>query len=280
MIMRGVSVLAVLGRGLLPAGTPFIRADDLGLTRGDGIFETIHVRRGEPWLLAKHLDRLYVSAARMELPAPSRAELTGLADLACGQWSADEEGALKIVVTRGPEGLGEITCYATLTPVAESSIAARSAGIEVKTLSFGYPVKARQGAPWLLGGVKSLSYGVNMASQRWAVAHGAQDAIWISDDGYVLEGTTSSFVWLEEDRLCTVPSQETGILAGCTAQFALDHAGELGLTATEKLLTVDELPRVDSAWLLSSVRGLAPIRTVDGITVPSRDIGLRPLLGF
>ena len=48
-------VVAVLGRGVVPADTPILRADDLGALRGDGIFETMHVRGGRPWLLDEHL---------------------------------------------------------------------------------------------------------------------------------------------------------------------------------------------------------------------------------
>ena len=118
-----VSVLAVLGRGLLPADTPFIRADDLGLTRGDGIFETIHVRHGKPWMLDEHLARMARSAVRMDLALP---DLRELAELACEPWPVDQEGALKLVCTRGPDGTDEVTCYATLTPVSTKAIELRS----------------------------------------------------------------------------------------------------------------------------------------------------------
>ena len=43
---------------------------------GEGVFETVHLRPGGPWLLDEHLDRLTRSAALLDLPLPSRAELT------------------------------------------------------------------------------------------------------------------------------------------------------------------------------------------------------------
>ena len=199
MIMRGVSVLAVLGRGLLPADTPFIRADDLGLTRGDGIFETMHVRHGKPWLLDEHLARMARSAARMELDLP---DLRELAELACAEWPVDQEGALKLVCTRGVDGTDEVTCFATITPVSEKAIALRDhAGSRSPRFPTATRPTARTDAPWLLGGVKSLSYAINMASQRWAQANGFDDALWISSDGYALEGPTSTLVWRKGDRL-------------------------------------------------------------------------------
>ena len=51
-------VVVLLGRGAVPADTPVLRGDDLGVIRGDGIFETMHVRDGRAWLLDQHLARI------------------------------------------------------------------------------------------------------------------------------------------------------------------------------------------------------------------------------
>lgn len=282
MIMLCVAVLAILGRGVIPAGTPFLKADDLGLTRGDGIFETIHVRDCQPWLLDEHLDRLQASAEKLDLPQPPRAELVALAEQACAAWREGEEGALKIVFTRGPETTGEPTCFATLTPVPATAIAARDNGIAVRLLSLGYPATARPEAPWLLPGAKTLSYAINMATLRHARANGADDALWISSDGYLLEAPTASLVWRSGGELLTVPPSETGVLPGITARFALDHAPALGLRPSTRMITPPELLDVDGAWLLSSVRGIAPINTIDGepMRTSADTPRLRAVLGF
>ena len=94
-------MLAVLGVGLVDPDRPILRADDLGVLRGDGIFETMHVRHGRPWLLDAHLARMARSAARLDLPLPAAGELTGLAGQACAAWPTATEGALRLVCTRG-----------------------------------------------------------------------------------------------------------------------------------------------------------------------------------
>lgn len=272
----------MLGRGVIPAGDPFLKADDLGLTRGDGIFTTMHVRGGNPWLLEEHLLRLQTSAANMGLDLPEPAELAELAGQACAQWDPQREGALKMVCTRGSESAGVPTVFGTITPVPPSSFAARDNGLSLKTLSYGYPAGARRDAPWLLGGTKTLSYAINMASQRHAQEHGFGDALWISSDGFALEGPTSTLIWHEGDELVTVPAAGTGILPGITAAYALSHAGGLGLTAAQRMITPGELAAVSGGWLVSSVRGIVPIRAVDGVPVKesSKHKALRDLLGF
>jgi len=285
--LPGVSaqrVVALLGVGVVPTHTPILRADDLGALRGDGIFETMHVRDGEAWLVDAHLDRMVASAARMDLTLPDRGALVELLGQALAVWPADEEGALRLVCTRGSEdGAGAATVFATLAPVSESNRRARHDGLRVVTASLGLPAELRATAPWLLGGAKTISYAVNMASQRWALSVGADDVLWVSADGYALEAPTSTLVWLEGTVLHGVPSARTGILAGTTARWLLDHAGKLGWTTAERMVTPGELATTGGVWLTSSVRGPAPVRTLDGTPMPysAEDTErIRALLGF
>jgi len=277
-------VVAVLGVGVVPADTPILRADDLGALRGDGIFETMHVRASRAALLDEHLDRMTVSAQRLDLALPPRSDLAELVSTAAAAWPADQEGMLRLVLTRGAEmPAGPPTVFATVTSVPGSMRQARTAGVALLTASLGLPADLRRGAPWLLGGAKTLSYAVNMASQRWAQAAGADDVLWVSSDGYALEAPTSTLVWLDGKVLCTVPVEATGILAGTTAAWLLKHAPDLGFTADERMIAPSALLAADGAWLTSSVRGAAPIRTVDGAPVTQDDAvtaAIATLLGF
>lgn len=275
-------VVAVPGRGVIPPTTPLLRADDLGVLRGDGVFETMHVRSGRPWLLDEHLDRMARSARRLDLDLPDRDVLVDLAGQACRAWSADVEGALKIVVTRGPEDGGDSTCYATITALGDASRKLRRTGLKLGTLGTGYAADARSSAPWLLGGAKTLSYAMNMACLRWAADNGLDDALWVSSDGYVLEAPTSTLVWLERGTLYTVP-ESTGILAGTTARWLLGHVGTLGWHTGERMVHPRELERAAGVWLTSSVRGIVAVRELDGVKLPDpqhQTDTLRNLLGF
>ncbi|HEX6500353.1 MAG TPA: aminotransferase class IV [Micromonosporaceae bacterium] len=262
--MTDQRVVAVLGRGVVQPDSLVLRADDLGVVRGDGIFETVHVRDGRPWLLDEHLARMVRSASRLDIALPPREALIDLAEQALAGWPADVEAALRLVCTRGPESGGTPTVFATVTPVAATTRRARRDGVRVITATLGVAATARPAAPWLLGGAKTLSYAVNMASQRWATSQGADDVLWLSADGYALEAPTSTLLWLVRDTLCTVPAEATGILAGTTARHLLDHADSVGLGTDERLVTVDDLVAADGVWLASSVRGLAEVRSLDG----------------
>ena len=132
-------VLAVLGRGVVPLDTPLLRADDLGVTRGDGVFETMNVREGRAWLLEAHLRRMAASAERADLDLPPAAALTDLVDAALGAWPPDREGAVKLVCTRGPEETdGPPTVYALVFPISLASLRQRRQGIRVASASLGF----------------------------------------------------------------------------------------------------------------------------------------------
>jgi 4-amino-4-deoxychorismate lyase len=223
------------------------------------------------------------SAARMELALPPADALRELVDEAVAAWPAQVEGALRLVCTRGPEPGGDPSVFVNVFAVPDANVRARRDGVNVVTATLGFPARLRPDAPWLLGGAKTLSYAVNMASLRWAKSTGADDVLWVSSDGYALEAPTSTLVWLDGETLRTVPAEETGILAGTTAAYLLGHVGDLGLGTGEGLITPAGLANTGGAWLTSSVRGLAAVRTLDGVALP-HDPGLtgrlREILGF
>ncbi|MEU7850713.1 aminotransferase class IV [Micromonospora parva] len=274
--------IAVLGRGLVPADEPVLRADDLGVLHGDGLFETMHLRQGRPWLRDEHLARLATAATAVDLELPPVDALIDLLDSVRAGWPATMEGALRLVCTRGSEAGGPPTVYATLNQVPASSRAARRDGITVATLPLGVPAHARTGLDWLPVGIKSTSYAVNSAARRWARRAGVDDVLWVSSDGYALEGPIANVVWLTGDTLCTVPAATTGILPGTTVAWLLAHADELGLNGSERMVTPAELHAADGVWFSSSVRGLAEVRMLDGVRREHcpRTAALHALLGF
>jgi 4-amino-4-deoxychorismate lyase len=230
------------------SGTP--QPDDYG----DGVFETLHLRDGHPWLRDEHLDRLARSAALLDLPLPPRPSLISLISRAA-ETRPSGEGALRLICRR------DLTYYATVAAVPETARRERRDGIRLLTADLGVSVRR---PPWSLSGAKTLSYAENLAARRWAATQGADDMVWLSIEGYALEAPTASLVWLTDDTLCTVPAERTGILPGTTAAHLLSVAGELGLTADERLIKRDELAASDGIWLASALRGLAEATSLDG----------------
>jgi 4-amino-4-deoxychorismate lyase len=244
------------------AAEPQLSVLDLGATRGDGIFESISVGDGRAQALEHHLRRFASSAAKLDLPAPDldawrEAILAAIVELEPG-----EEAWVKTVLTRGIEGDGRPTgwVYAAHTPDFSS---VRTTGIRVVTLDRGYRHDVEQTSPWLLAGAKTLSYAVNRAVLREAHRRDADDVIFVSSDGFVLEGPTSSVILRFGNRVLT-PGTGLGILDGTTQANVFQFAESFGLETGFELVTPERLREADAVWLVSSMRLAAPVRAIDG----------------
>jgi 4-amino-4-deoxychorismate lyase len=247
----------------VPADQPVVTAFDQGLGRGDGVFESVDVVGGRTPHLAAHLVRLARSARLMELADPGEAAWRALAEATLADWPAATEGALRLFLTRGlGEGMPP-TALALLAPLPADTLRQRAEGIAVISLGLGVPAGFRAQAPWLLGGAKTLSYAVNMAAVRHAHAHGADDVVFTSLEGQLLEGPTSTVVWAAEGRLHT-PPLESGILEGTTTTRLFTRAREAGWPTAVVPGTVDDLHAADAVWLVSGIRGPATVRSLDG----------------
>ncbi|MCG8924438.1 aminodeoxychorismate lyase [Lentzea sp. CC55] len=273
-------VLALLDGTLADPDSPQIRVDDLGLMRGDGVFETILVVGGKPRELTPHLDRLDRSAAMLDMQPPPRAEFERAVELVIGNWTGPEEFALKLVYTRGVEGGdGTPTGFALGVEIGQKVLKQRAEGLSAVTLDRGIDADLADRAPWLLLGAKSLSYAINMAAIREAERRGAAEVIFTTSDGSVLEGPTSTVVLVRGKTLVTPPSK-FGILPG-TTQYALFRAAErAGWTVLVEPIQTSELYDADGLFLASSVRRITRVNVLDGKQLADSSALLTELQGL
>ena len=239
-----------------------VSALDLGATRGDGIFETISVGNGFPQAFEHHLRRFAKSAATLELPAPDLDAWRAAILATIAELDPASESFVKTVLTRGIEGDGRPTGWA-YGAISADFTQQRTQGIRVVMLDRGYRRDVEQTSPWLLAGAKTLSYAINRAAAREAVRRGADDVIFVSSDGIVLEGPTSTVVFRRDDTLLS-PGTGLGTLDGTTQASVFRYAESLGLETAFELATPQSLRAADAVWLVSSVRLAAPVRELDG----------------
>ena len=233
---------------------PVLRADDLGIARGEAVFETLRIAGGQARFVPAHLARMVRSATRVGFDLPPGWEQL-VADAVASFPLTD--GVLRLTCTRNG------TAWALLTPVPASTVSQREGGVSAVTLTLGVPAGLRAEAPWLLGGVKSTSYAVNMATLRAAAERGADEAIWLSTDGFVLEAPTSTVVWVTDGRLVTPDPADVGTLTGTTLAVLADL-----VDLEVRRGTAAELAAASEIALLSSVRGVAPVVRLDGRALP------------
>src|SRR4051812_5103942 len=177
-LRRAMSLASLDGR-IAPAEETRIPVADEGLLRGDGAFEVIRLYDGRPFAFDDHLRRLSGSLAGLRLEADLvavRREVEALLDEAGPE---DENGAVRIVITRGGRRI------AILEPLDPFETAIRLA-----TITYA-PTR-------ILDGIKSLSYAANRLASRLAQEQGADEALLVTPHGRVLEAPTAAFFWVRD----------------------------------------------------------------------------------
>lgn len=260
------TIVATLDGAVSAADQPLIHSDDLGLLRGDGVFETTLAVDGHPRDLGEHLARLGRSAGMLDFTVPSEAAWRTGVDSVLAAWTEPGEMVLRLVATRGREHGGGPTCLVLGGTLPEQIRHERERGLSVLLLDRGFTGSQVAQLPWLLAGAKSLSYAINMAARRYALAQGADDAIFVGQDGQLLEGPTSTLVVARGRTLYTPPVD--GILGGVTVKRLFRSANAAGWQTRVSPLTPADLHNCEGVWLVSGVRLIAAVLAVDGVRIP------------
>lgn len=252
----GVSVAAPEAR---------ISVFDRGFLYGDSVFETLRVYGGRPFRLEAHLERLARSAEQIRMRLPAEVSSLEAEVREAVARTALSDAYVRLTVSRGAGALGlrpdrsraprRVLIVTPLPPLPEShyeqGISAILHRVERPHERARLPVVP-----------KFAHYLASILALETAEERGADDALFVDDDGLVLEGATSNLFWVRAGCLYTAPL-ESGVLDGITRRTVLELAAESGVPVSETALSVEELPVVDELFLTSSVRELVGVVRVD-----------------
>lgn len=257
MTARSEMVVVTLDGQVVGPGQPVLCPDDPMFVRGDGVFETVLVRARRPLLIEAHLRRLARSAMIAGLPAPNQDRLRAAASLATGRWTGSGDAVLRLVFGRARRG--GVTGFVTASELPARVLDSRRDGVSAVTLDRG----SGADAPWSLGGVKSLSYAFYAAAVAEAARRGADDAMLVSADGFVLEGPRSSVLIVDGDGTLVTPPTTSAILPGTTVHALFELARSRGQACASRPLRVADVVAAQGVWLLSSLVLAARVHTLD-----------------
>lgn len=238
---------------------PLIHPDDHGFVTGDGVFETVAVRDGQPFALTRHLARLERSAQGMGIPVAASAVRAAAEELLAAPGAPRGLARLRITLTGGraplssDRGDGEPTLL----------VALQAATVPPETSDVVLVPWARndRGAT---AGLKTTSYAENVLALRYAHDRGGSEAVFPNTKGRLCEGTGTNVFVAHGGRLLT-PPLSSGCLAGVTRALLLEWVAE----AEEADLSPEDLRGAPEAFLVSTMRDVQPVRSVDGAALPA-----------
>ena len=247
-----------------PESEANISVFDHGLLYGDGVFEGIRFYNGKVFRLEEHIERLYKSAAAINLNLPlDRASLTE-ALLQTIRHNELRDGYVRLVVTRGKGDLGlspwncpkptVIIIAAKITLYPEESY---QHGLKVVTCATR---RIAHGA--LSPMVKSLNYLNNIMAKIEASHAGAGEGLMLNEQGLVAECTGDN-IFLVSGGKITTPPISSGALAGVTRAVAIRIAAELGVDVSEPQVTRYDIYTADECFLTGTAAEIIPAVELD-----------------
>ncbi len=246
-----------LNGSILPVAEARLSTMDHGFTVGDGVFETLPGRDGQPFALTRHWRRLAAGGKALGITVPSL-EVMREALVAVMQANGLSAARLRFTVTSG-DG-----------PPSSDKSGSPPTLLAVATPLFVWPESSAVATvPWTrnengpLAGLKSTSYAENVRCLMHAKAQGAGEGILGNTRGELCEGTGSNLFVIEADRILT-PPLASGCLAGITRALVIEACQAAGVPVEERTLPMSILQHVDEAFITSSTRDVHPISAIDG----------------
>jgi branched-chain amino acid aminotransferase len=251
---------------LQPADGVHLSAFDRGFQLGDGVFETLRVRGGHATELAEHLERLHRSASGLGFELPDDVDRwlpAGIADLltAEGLGGAEGDASVRITVSRGaffgrgllpPDEHPQPTLVMQAWPIPPTPAAHLEVGLHLVAS------RVRRDPENPLSALKTTSRADYVYARLEARTAGADDALFLTVDGYLSEATSANVFLVRGSEVAT-PALGCAILPGTTRDWILRWAEGVGLQTIEGWLTTRDLADADEAFISSSVAGILPV---------------------
>jgi len=240
---------------IVPERNALIPISDSAYLYGIGLFETLRASGGTVLFFKLHDARLRGNAKRigLKLPLSSQHFLEAITSLLRRNrlqeatvrvmLSETSEGKPRLVITAKPFQPYPKRCY----DQGARTVFAQSFTADSKSLS----------------PIKTTSYLSRMIPRREAAKRGADEALLVSEKGFVTEAASSNLFIVKKGILLTPPLSD-GLLAGTRRKVVMELAKKLKLTLKEKSLKPKDLFQADEIFITSSLKDIMPVGWVEG----------------
>ena len=261
--------LAYLNGEFLPIEKALVPVEDRGYQFGDAVYEFIASYKGRLFCVEEHLDRLDRSLKGLSFPPVSR-ETIRKAVLTLFEKAAIQRAGIYIQISRGasprnhafPEGVHP-QIVMTIREIEEKPPELRKNGAAAVTV---------EDIRWGRCDLKTVQLLPNVLAKQKALAAGVFDAIFVSAEGVVREGTSSNICIVADGVVLTHPLTSQ-ILPGITRMVVIDLCRELKIPVSERFFKTDRLYGSEEAFLTGTVTEVLPIVTIDGYRIGDGAVG-------
>ena len=231
---------------------------------GNGVFETIRLYNGKPFLLSEHLQRLAKGIDFLALARPAAWEeiSTVITQLVKLNRLDQDNGVVRVIcgddqTTQAITNREKPSCHLIIQvfPLDLKLISQKQAGVKTCIL----PWKRDPDNPLLKH--KTLNYLENFHGRKLAEQQGVQEGIFLNFYHELCEGTYSNIFLVGKDSLVT-PPVSSGLLPGITRAAIIKAGKTIGLKCREERISPEMITYFKGGFLSSSLMELAPLENL------------------
>jgi 4-amino-4-deoxychorismate lyase len=231
---------------------------------GDGVFETIAIRGGEPRFWSAHLDRLQTSCSRLGIPCPGADELLAEMHAALRRSDVDLSFATaRLVIAaadskRGYRRSPDSGCKMTLNIFAAKPVPTEmySNGVAVRSCALRLAIQPA------LAGIKSLNRLEQVLARAEWQDQDHFEGLMRDLDGRLICGTMSNVFLVQKSNVVTPAMTRCGVSGIMRAQ-TLQLLREAGVDCEVRDVAGSELQSASECFLSNSQFGILPVRRCD-----------------
>jgi len=259
-----MSSYVMINGQVTPEAEAMLPALDRGFLYGDCIYETIAAKNGVLIDFEGHMERLRNSARIHEISVPWSDEILRFDIDSIATMEPSEYAQIRLVVSRGvggpliPTGPMKPERYLYYKPMPFPAYTPDVEGTRLKTKR--HPAHQKDDV------TKTNNYLWTISRTMDSTKEGFDDVLWMSADGELTEcGSSNIFFLSREGDLVEIatPPVASGILPGVTRSRIIELLTLAQIPVTERIVTIEELPRFDEAFVCSSIRLLRPVSLID-----------------
>lgn len=259
-------MIVFLNGKFVPEHEATVSIFDRGYLYGDGLFETMLVKRGIPFRWDSHMRRLEQGAEFLSICIPFKG--SQLREFAARLISENQttDALLRLSVSRGVGPRGYSPRGAN-TPFVSMSIHPWQHDLRALAKWNLVTSRVRLPANETLALVKHANKLPQVLARAQADQAGADEALLTNTDGELVEGASSNLFWIQKGAICT-PPLAAGILSGVTRAVVNELSTALRLPFREVATNQKELLNAEGVFLSLSSYGIVEAVSLDGTTLP------------
>lgn len=257
----GTPAWAWFGGHLVPFAEARVPLEDRALQFGEGLYEVIAVVAGEPFRLANHVERMRGAARELGLHS-------GVPELE--QWKS----IVARLHRREPHPTAILYAQVTGGAAPRSHVPPEPPQpfffAYLRSFAFPVPVDISRGiaaitfpdSRWQRRDLKTVMLLPAVLARKEALAQGAEEAIFVGQDGFANEGSASTLFAVLNKTVITPPSSYR-ILPGVSTVVVEEICAQLGLAFSTRPLTLSDVRCAEELFVASTALLLMPVVRLD-----------------